>query len=215
LEEQNSTSIPLEARLAVEFRGVLANDADPTTSTTRWWLGLETGFAFSLTSKSQDASRKDIVRAQIMPIASAEEIAELDEITSSYRVDEWLEIFWAKRDITPRTVINEARTEYERRLAIADKLFSRPKRIGVSTEPGRAMVLYGEPDYIEKENSAVDENYRYEMWVYTSRISGVSPGVILFEVSGARDWRQMYSNIPGEVSGTIPANLPARMAKWL
>jgi GWxTD domain-containing protein len=212
---RSSGSFTLEYRLATEFRGILANDADPTTSTTRWWVGLEVGAAFTLTSETQALSRKDIVRAEIMPIATAEEISDLDDISSSYRVDEWLEMFWAKRDLTPKTIINEARLEYERRLKRADERFSRPKKLGVSTDPGRILVLYGEPDYVETQSSSIDESYRYEMWIYTGRLRDVSPAVILFEVSGARDWHQIYSNIPGEISGTVPANLPAGMRKWL
>lgn len=215
LVARSGSSFILESRLATEFRGVLANDADPTTSTTRWWVGLELGAAFTLTSETQALSRKDIVRAEIMPIATAEEISELDDISSSYRVDEWLEMFWAKRDLTPKTITNEYRIEYERRLSIADKRFSRPKKLGVSTDPGRILVLYGEPSYVETQGSSIDENYRYEMWIYTGRLRDVSPAVILFEVSGTRDWHQVYSNIPGEISGTIPANLPAGMRKWL
>lgn len=212
---RTSGSFTLEYRLATEFRGVLANDDDPSTSTTRWWVGLEVGAAFTLTSETQAQSRKDIVRAEIMPIATAQEISELDDISSSYRVDEWLEMFWAKRDLTPKTILNEARLEYERRVKIADTRFSRPKRLGVSTDPGRALVLYGEPDFIQTESSITDESYRYEMWIYTGRLRDVSPAVILFEVNGVKDWHQLYSNIPGEISGIIPRNLPPSMAKWL
>lgn len=212
---RSSGSIALEYRLASEFRGVLANDDAPSTSTTRWWIGLELGAAFTITSQVQSLTRKDIVRAEILPIATAEDLAELDDLASSLRVDEWLDKFWSKRDVTPNTYSNEYRDEYEKRVRIADKRFARPKKLGVSTEPGRAFVLYGEPDYIEKEGSAVDENYRFEMWVYTRRLRDVSPAVLLFEVSGSRDWHQLYSNIPGEPSGTIPRNLPPSMRKWL
>jgi GWxTD domain-containing protein len=211
---RTNSFLELEYRLAGEYRGQGSASGDGTNAKPLWWIGVEAGVAFSLASSKAPFTHKDSVRAALLNIASAEEIAEFDAITSSYHVDEWLDMFWAKRDLTPDTYRNEAREEYERRVRRANERFSRPKRLGISTDPGRVLALYGNPDYIEEATSVNDESYKYYLWVYTTRVRDVAPALFLFEVSGVRDWRQAYSNVPGEPTGILPANLPATMRKW-
>jgi GWxTD domain-containing protein len=211
---RTNSFLELEYRIAGEYRGQGSASGDGTNAKTLWWIGIEAGVAFSLSSSKTVFTHKDSLRAALLNIANAEEIAEFDAIFSSYHVDEWLDQFWAKRDLTPDTYRNEAREEYERRVREANARFSRPKRLGVSTDPGRVLTLYGNPDYIEQATSVTDESYKYYLWVYTNRVRDVAPALFLFEVSGIRDWYQAYSNVPGEQTGTLPAGLPATMRKW-
>jgi GWxTD domain-containing protein len=55
--------------------------------------------------------------------------------------------YWRHHDPTPLTAVNENQLEIWKRLALADFLFSRPKRglRGWDTEPGLAFVRYGPP----------------------------------------------------------------------
>jgi GWxTD domain-containing protein len=59
---------------------------------------------------------------------------------------DFIELFWARRDPTPGTLINEFRDTFEGRVVYADKNYKsyRGKR-GSLTEPGRVFVLLGSP----------------------------------------------------------------------
>lgn len=76
------------------------------------------------------------------------------------------------------------------------------------------LAIYGEPDVTENEYSVYDATYRYELWVYRSRVRNVPTALFLFEFSGTLDGRQIYSNVPGELSGPIPKGLPTKMKVW-
>jgi GWxTD domain-containing protein len=201
----------IEIRLAGEYRG---NRTVGLETKTIWWAGLEAGAAFTLSSEATPLSYKDSVRAAILYIARPDELAEFDALRSAGALEFWLEQFWHKRDITPSTPINENRREYESRVRRANIRYSRPKRLGIETDVGRVLAIYGEPDATESEYSVYDANYRYELWVYRGRIKNIPTALFLFEVSDPLSWRQIYSNVPGELSGPIPSYLPKKMRVW-
>lgn len=60
--------------------------------------------------------------------------------------NEFIDLFWARRDPTPGTATNEYKDEFERRVSEADKLFSNGGRRGSLTDPGRVYVVLGPPD---------------------------------------------------------------------
>ena len=209
------TLVNLEYRVAGEYRGSGSVYRDGSNSKGLWWVGVEAGIAFSLSSeKPLSFSRKDSMRASLVWIATSDDLKELDAAGSSQELDEFYDKFWARRDLTPNTRYNESQVEYERRVHIANQRYSRPGKLGIATDMGRAFVLYGEPDEIEEETSALDNSFRYVLWVYRGRINTVGTGLFLFETYSGRDSRQSYSNVPGESSGSIPRNLPKKMAKW-
>ena len=201
----------IEARLAGEYRGKRLVGLEERTI---WWMGLEVGAAFTLSSEATPLTHKDSVRAAIVYIAQPDEIAEFDALRSSGALEFWLEQFWRKRDITPSSPINENRREYESRVRRANARYSRPKRLGIETDVGRVLAIYGEPDATENEYSVYDANYRYELWVYRGRVKNIPTALFLFEVSDPLGWRQIYSNVPGELSGPIPSYLPKKMRVW-
>ena len=179
-----------------------------------WWAGLEAGVAFTLSSAASPITRKDSLRSALIYIAKPEEIAAFDATRSTYALEEWLDEFWRKRDLTPQTPLNEARMQYELRVQKANQRYSRPRKLGISTDVGRVLAIYGEPDATESEYSAYDATYRYELWVYRNRVRNIPTALFLFEFSGTLDGRQIYSNVPGELSGPIPRGLPKKMQVW-
>jgi GWxTD domain-containing protein len=208
--------LDFEYRLAGEWRGRAATWAQPDTKRVLWWVGAEVGIAFSLVGKPNPLTRKDSLHASLHYIASSEEIEELDELSSDAKIDQWVERFWRFRDITPDTKINEARIEYENRVEAANRMFSQYKRLGVLTDPGRILAIYGEPDHSDNEHSQADTRNEYMVWVYQNRVRGYAYATFLFQrdrVNG--DWIQIYSNVGGEITGPIPSDLSPTMAKWI
>jgi GWxTD domain-containing protein len=210
-------SLNFEYRLAGEWRGVASGDSlNGFRTHTLWWIGAEVGIAFSLLKESKAIGRKDSVRASLRYIASHEELEEFDAVFSDQKLDQWLDRFWRIRDLTPQTKINEARSEFEKRSESANRTFSKPNRLGVLTDPGRVMVIYGMPDVSEKEHSLYDDRVEYMIWVYNSRIRDVPFATFIFESSDYKpDWQQKYSNVPGELTGSVPLGLPPQMQKWI
>lgn len=215
LGARTSGSLDLEYRLAAEWRGQKSTPVDGNVTRNLWWIGAEVGIAFPIVSAYKSPTRKDSLRASLRYIATGEEITELDGISSRIKLDEWLDHFWKRRDLTPDTYTNEARIEFERRVRLANDKFSHPKRMGVVTDAGRVLVIYGNPDDTEGATSSANDGYRYELWVYRHRIATQPLAVFLFRTNGPREMVQVYSNVPGELSGSIPPGLPMTMMRWI
>jgi GWxTD domain-containing protein len=101
----------------------------------------------------------------------------------------FIEQFWLRRDPTPSTPENEFRTEYYRRVAVANRRFGTGVA-GWRTDRGRILIMRGEPD--EVETHAVGGTIQnpggapFERWRYRF-IEGVGANVILEFVDRAGD----------------------------
>jgi GWxTD domain-containing protein len=206
--------VNIEYRLAGEWRGTSSDSIDGNRTRQLWWIGAEVGIALSLSGESRAISRKDSLRTSLRYIAAGEELDEFDAITSDAKLDDWLDRFWRIRDLTPDTKINEARIEYEKRVEAANRMFSHGRKLGISTDLGRVYAIYGQPDIIEPQYPIYSNYSGYILWVYSGRIAGTSFGVFLFEAD-FNEWRQIYSSVPGELSGPVPIDLPPLMMRWI
>jgi len=75
--------------------------------------------------------------------------------------------FWNQRDPSPNTEFNELMAEYYNRIDYAYKNFSSLQTPGFETDQGRAYILYGPPENIERRLPA-DAPTR-EVWEYNNR----------------------------------------------
>jgi GWxTD domain-containing protein len=75
--------------------------------------------------------------------------------------------FWKQRDPSPNTEFNELMAEYYNRIDYAYKNFSSMQTPGFETDQGRAYILYGPPENIERRLPA-DAPTR-EVWEYSNR----------------------------------------------
>src|ERR1019366_3295860 len=97
--------------------------------------------------------------------------------------------------------------------------------MGVSTDMGRVLLLYGEADRIETAQSLLGSDRRYVLWIDQDRVRGFRTGLFLFLTSvrghatgayeGHGEYRQVYSNLPGEYSEGIPGDLPQTMESYI
>ncbi len=98
---------------------------------------------------------------QLRYIAKAKELTYIRSgKTPEQRWQRFLE-FWKKRDPTPGTPRNEQMEEYYTRIALANRKFS-GQRPGWQTDRGHIVVLFGEPDFIERRSGTQP----YEIWHY-------------------------------------------------
>ena len=83
--------------------------------------------------------------------------------------EEFIEEFWQKRDPIPDTPENEARVEFDRRIAYANRWFkeNRPAGRGWETPRGRIFIQLGEPDNRYLNEMLNDPDIKgFERWIY-------------------------------------------------
>ena len=74
--------------------------------------------------------------------------------------------FWNKRDPTPGTERNERMEEYYHRVARANRSYDQHgTRDGWRSDRGHVLVLFGEPDTVERQPRSADAE-PYEIWNY-------------------------------------------------
>lgn len=96
-------------------------------------------------------------------IVSDEKLDELNSGSDTERERKFRE-FWAERDPTQDTEFNELMTEYYNRIDYAYNEFSSLQVPGFNTDQGRAYILYGPPDEVERRmptNSPTREIWQY------------------------------------------------------
>ncbi len=83
----------------------------------------------------------------------------------------FMRIFWARRDPNPDSVINEFRTEFERRVAYANQSFAAGTLPGWQTPMGQAYIIFGPPQRTEPK---ILDGRRAILWWYQKfRVKGV------------------------------------------
>jgi len=71
------------------------------------------------------------------------------QITNDQDAEEFIRLFWAQRDPSVGTELNEFRRELEQRVAYADQRFATKETAGAMTDRGRVFVLLGPPRRIQ------------------------------------------------------------------
>jgi GWxTD domain-containing protein len=75
-----------------------------------------------------------------------EEKAAWKAIQTDAEADEFIALFWARRDPTPATPRNEFHEDFDARVKAADDTLSRGGRVrGAMSDPGRILILFGAP----------------------------------------------------------------------
>lgn len=82
-------------------------------------------------------------------IVSDQKLEQINSGSDSEREKKFRE-FWAQRDPTPGTEFNELMTEYYNRIDYSYDEFSSYQVPGFQTDQGRAYILYGPPDNVER-----------------------------------------------------------------
>ncbi|MCU0235686.1 MAG: GWxTD domain-containing protein [Acidobacteria bacterium] len=102
-------------------------------------------------------------------IMTDEEVQIYKHLADAGAREEFIEEFWQKRDPLPDTAENEARDEFARRIAYANRWFreNRSAGRGWDTPRGRILIQLGEPDNRYLNDMINDPNVKgIERWVY-------------------------------------------------
>ncbi|MDQ6800413.1 MAG: GWxTD domain-containing protein [Acidobacteriota bacterium] len=90
-------------------------------------------------------AKADWARGPVQYIMTKDEMTAWNAIKSDADADQFIALFWARRDPTPATPQNEFRGEFEGRVQYADQNFANGRQRGSLTDRGKALVLFGAP----------------------------------------------------------------------
>ncbi len=75
--------------------------------------------------------------------------------------------YWAKRDPTPETNLNELMEEYYIRVNYVNEYFNMSWKEGWETDFGMIYILFGPPDQVQRSNVNSSNTSSYQVWYYT------------------------------------------------
>jgi GWxTD domain-containing protein len=161
---------------------------------------------------------RDWARGPVSHLMTDQEKAEWGKIRTDEEAQNFIDLFWARRDPTPGTAFNEMKVVFEQRVAIADERFTSGRTKGSMTDRGRTLILLGAPYRIARTAleptsthqsgvsaggaSARGEGAPSEVWYYERTARPVFAGNIDFDVSfidyyGTDDYKLVVSGRRG------------------
>ena len=108
----------------------------------------------------------DMAIAQLRYIAKPKELRNIREGKSKQERQDRFIAFWDKRDPTPNTMSNERMEEYYFRIDYANRHYTGGSNNGWETDRGHTLVLYGEPDAVDRSAADLEFQQPYEVWHY-------------------------------------------------
>jgi len=143
-----------------------------------------------------------------MYIATSKDVKQYDQLTDVAAKRKFLYNFWTPKDTNPYTPGNEYRTEFMIRKDFADNKYSYLGKKGWKTDRGRVLMVYGQPDEIDRNPSETGTN-PYETWVYQSIEGGV---IFIFgDVTSYGNFELLHSTKRGEI---VDPNWMRRLSKY-
>ncbi len=110
----------------------------------------------------------------------------------------FLSRFWYSNDPDTTTTVNEFRTEYLRRLDLANSRYGTYQREGWSTDRGRVLLMHGEPDYIDDHPFDSETNGAWQVWEYHQIEGGVI--YVFVDRNNLGEYTQVHSTKNGELN---------------
>ncbi|MGQ9495787.1 MAG: GWxTD domain-containing protein [Thermoanaerobaculaceae bacterium] len=96
-------------------------------------------------SAETPASVSEMLRGPVGYLFTKEERKALENLKSEADINQFMELFWAKRDPDLNTQVNEFKVDFEARVKAADKMFTLERMLGSLTDRGRVLILLGKP----------------------------------------------------------------------
>lgn len=104
--------------------------------------------------------------------------------------------FWARRDQTPATPVNEYKRNYLANVEYSNQAYKGTFKEGWRTDRGRVMLVYGRPDEVERHPFS-SENKAYEVWHYFSIQGGIT--FIFVDRRDMGEYELVHSTARGEL----------------
>jgi GWxTD domain-containing protein len=113
---------------------------------------------------------------------------------------EFLFQFWERRDPSPGTQENEFKDDYIQRLFKTKINFSYSDTEGWRTDRGRILLIYGAPDFIDREPALPDRN-AHEVWSYETLQGQQGQSIFVFiDFIDNGNYRLMHSDYRDEIN---------------
>ena len=159
---------------------------------------------------------KDWLKNVVPDIITPEERKAFLELSTNEEREQFIEIFWDKRNPDPESPINSAKEEHYRRLAYADEHFSSGIP-GRKTDRGRIYIIWGQPDEIEShpmggayqrsmEQGGGESNaYPWEVWRYR-HLEGAGENIEIefVDPSGSGEYHIAYDPCEKDALAHVP-----------
>lgn len=157
---------------------------------------------------------------EVGPIITEAEQTAFKKLRTNEERENFIERFWAIRDLDPDTQENEYKDEYYERMTYANEHFSSGKA-GWLTDRGRIYLKWGKPDDIEShpaggsyqrmyyEGTGSTTTFPFERWFYR-HLPGVASGVEIefVDPSGSGEYRiarNPFEKDAGQAFGNGPS----------
>lgn len=166
----------------------------------------------------RELSRPDIdwLEKDVPDIITPEERRAFLELSTNEEREQFIEIFWDKRNPDPDSPINTAKEEHYRRLAYADEHFSSGIP-GRKTDRGHIYIIWGQPDEIEShptggtyqrsmEQGGGESNaYPWEKWRYR-HLDGIGENIEIefVDPSGSGEYHNAHDPCEKDALAHVP-----------
>jgi GWxTD domain-containing protein len=106
--------------------------------------------------------------------------------------------YWQEHDSDPETDVIENRLQIYERYLVANERYSieEGRTDGWSTDRGRILMIYGQPDQLEDRHHPVDR-YPYQVWHYYEHDNGAV--CVFVDEDGFGLYRMVHSTVEGEL----------------
>ena len=156
-----------------------------------------------------------------------QETAKWKSIKTDAEAQAFIDLFWARRDPTPATPVNEFRQEFDRRVEYADRQFAQGRKKGSMTDRGRVLIVLGTPLKIERSktqiaapstsptaggsSSSLADDSPKQAWLYEQKHTTIPLGVPTARISfvdqySSNDWvleRSASADVNGITKRTV------------
>jgi GWxTD domain-containing protein len=160
---------------------------------------------------------RDWIDKDVDYIITSQERDAFKKLKTNEEREQFIEMFWRRRDPDPDTDENEYREEYYERIAYANEHFSSGVP-GWKTDRGRIYIMYGKADEIETHpmgggyerpsyhGGGSTSTYPFEVWFYRY-LPGIGSGIEIefvdptgsgeYRIARSPDEKDALLNIPG------------------
>ncbi len=130
-------------------------------------------------------------------LSTKEEQNLYEKLETTVEKARYLSEFWKKRDPNDSTPQNEFKENYFRRVQLANTSFRTAFKEGWKTDRGRVLLLYSEPDEINRSPST-SSTKSYEIWTYNDLDGG---SIFVFaDLQGFGNFELLHSTYRKELS---------------
>lgn len=129
-------------------------------------------------------------------VTKSEDNKTFDKLTTIEARQEFLQNLWTRIEKEEFGRSNLTRSVYLQRVLTANQRYTAYAKEGWRTEQGRVLVLYGEPDEIQRFTNSSDSK-PYEIWNYHQIEGGVE--FVFIDLTGFNEYRLVHSTKHGEI----------------